>query len=116
MRLAPVFYALGFLLIFSAWAAAKEDPVQWALQPVGGYSQIAAGGNVWLELTATVQPGYHLYSPTTPPGGPIATRIRLVEQPAVAGAKLYRPAPVTKRDPNFGIDTETYADKVVFYI
>jgi thiol:disulfide interchange protein len=116
MRFLRVLHTLGVLLICAVWAAAKEDPVQWTLRPVDGYSQVEAGGKVWLELTATVQAGYHLYSPTTPPGGPIVTKIRLVEHPAVADAKLYRPAPVTKRDPNFEIDTETYASKAVFYI
>ncbi|MBV9406493.1 MAG: protein-disulfide reductase DsbD N-terminal domain-containing protein, partial [Acidobacteriaceae bacterium] len=99
---------LGPVLFWPARLLAKEDPVQWSLAP-------AAGGHS-LELKADIQPGWHLYSPTTPPGGPIITRIRISENPAIAEYQVYRPQPVRKLDPNFQIDTETYAGAVTFLI
>src|SRR5579875_2373043 len=96
--------------------AAREDPVQWTLGPAGGQTQIAPGDKAWLELKATIQPGWHLYSPTAPIGGPIVTQIRLADHPAFAGYSIYRPQPLRKLDPNFQIDTETYTGEALFLI
>lgn len=104
------------VLCLSALFAAREDPVQWTLTPAGGQTQIAPGGKAYFELKATIQPGWHLYSPTTPPGGPIITHIKLDENPAFASYSVYRPQPIRKLDPNFQIDTETYANEAVFLI
>ncbi len=96
--------------------AAKEDPVQWVLTPINGAVQIAPGNKAFFELKATIQSGWHLYSPTTPPGGPIPTKIRLNDNPAIAKYDIYRPQPVRKLDPNFQIDTETYTGAATFLI
>jgi len=104
------------VLCISPLFAAREDPVQWVLGPAGGQSQILPGNKVFFELKATIQPGWHLYSPTTPPGGPIITQIRLDDNPAIASYSVYRPQPVRKLDPNFQIDTETYTNNAVFLI
>ena len=113
---ALVVWTLG-LLAAGCLQAAREDPVQWTLQPVKGFERVKPGAAAWLELTATIQPGWHLYSPTTPPGGPIPTKIEeLTPNAAVTGAKVWRQQPVRRLDPNFNIDTETYADSAIFYI
>jgi thiol:disulfide interchange protein len=104
------------LLFVAALVHAKDDPVSWTLQPVKGYERVRPGSKVWLEFKATVQPGWHLYSPTTPPGGPVATVLALSTNPAVTSTHTYRPQPVRKLDPNFGIDTETYAGEAVVLI
>ena len=93
---------------------AKEDPVQWTLTTVSGPGVVAPGSKVWLQLKATVQAGWHLYSPTTPPGGPIITQIGLASNPNVSASTLYRPQPVRRLDQNFGIDTETYTGETKF--
>jgi thiol:disulfide interchange protein DsbD len=99
-----------------ALLAAKEDPVQWTLKPVKGAENVAPGAKAEFELEATIQPGWHLYSPTTPAGGPIITKITLTDNPAVAGFKIYRPQPVRKLDPNFNLETETYTNQATFLI
>jgi thiol:disulfide interchange protein len=95
---------------------AREDPVQWSLSPVSHSEQVAPGTKAYFELKATVEPGWHLYSPTTPSGGPIVTKIQVTNSPAVASYNVYRPQPVRKLDPNFGIDTETYTGTATFLI
>ncbi len=80
-----------------------------------GSGKIAPGAKAYLELKATIQPGWHLYSPTTPPGGPIITKIELAESPAIASYTVYRPEPVRKLDPNFQIETETYTGSGQFF-
>lgn len=107
------FLTLGLASVLSA---AKEDPVQWTLAPVNQVSRVSQGSQRYLELKASIQPGWHLYSPTTPAGGPIATRIQVAQNPAIADYKVFRPAPVRKLDPNFQIDTETYTGDVTFLV
>jgi len=96
--------------------AAKEDPVQWTLTPAHNAAAVAPGGKAYFELKATIQPGWHLYSPTTPSGGPIITKIGLNENPAIASYNVFRPQPLRKLDPNFQVDTETYAGEAAFWI
>ncbi|MGA7410639.1 MAG: cytochrome c biogenesis protein CcdA, partial [Bryobacteraceae bacterium] len=108
--LAVLFLAAAFSL------SAKDDPVQWTLEPYKDASNVKPGGHSWLQLTAKIQPGWHLYSPTTPPGGPIITSVKLNESPAIASYQVYRPQPVRKLDPNFQLETETYIDQAVFLI
>lgn len=62
-----------------------------------------------------------MYSLTTPPpgptGGPITTTIQAPEDhPVVERIEVYYPAPERKFDPNFNIDTETYARSAKFYL
>ena len=95
-------------------AAAKEDPVQWTL--AAKTASVAPGAKAYFSLNATIQDGWHLYSPTTPPGGPIVTKITFAESPAFAKSNVYRPKPVRKLDPNFQIDTETYTGSASFLV
>lgn len=57
-----------------------------------------------------------MYSMTTPAGGPIITTIAVEDHPAIAGWTIYQPRAVRKFDPNFGIETDTYAGTVRFYV
>jgi len=88
-----------------------EDPVQWTLtlEP----KSAPPGSHVLAKFAAKIEPGWHLYSLTTPKGGPIPTTSSLADGPVVNGFKLYQPQPERKLDPNFQIDTETFANEVV---
>lgn len=108
-----LFFALGLALVLHA---AKEDPVQWTLAPVDAVSRVAPGSQRYLELKASIQHGWHLYSPTTPAGGPIPTRIQVAPNSVIVDSQVYRPQPVRKLDPNFQIETETYTGDVTFLI
>ncbi len=103
-----------FVLGLPSLLHAKEDPVRWTLAPAGGTAVVAPGGVAHFELKATIDPGWHLYSPTTPPGGPIITKIQVTANPLFQDVQIYRPQPVRKLDPNFQIDTETYTGEAVF--
>lgn len=99
---------------FPAVLHAKEDPVHWTISPANGKAVVAPGGVAYLELKASIDPDWHLYSPTTPPGGPIITKIQVSANPFIQDARIYRPQPVRKLDPNFQVDTETYTGEAVF--
>ena len=87
-----LFGSLLFGTLICQPMAAKDDPVQWTLKPQS--PTVAPGATAIFELDATIQPGWHLYSPTTPAGGPIITKIKLNENPGIATYRVYRPAPV----------------------
>jgi len=97
------------LFTLASIAAAAEDPVQWTLT----FDSKAAppGSHVLAKFTGTIQPRWHVYSMTTPPGGPNPTTAGIADNPAVAGFKIYQLKPERKLDPNFGIDTETFSDQ-----
>ena len=100
----------GFFLLASI-AGAAEDPVQWTL--AFDSKTAAPGSHVLAKFTGTIQEHWHVYSMTTPPGGPNPTTASIADNPAVAGVKIYQAQPVRKLDPSFGIDTETFSNQYV---
>jgi thiol:disulfide interchange protein len=101
---------VGFFALASI-AGAAEDPVQWTL--AFDSKAAAPGSHVLAKFTGTIDPHWHVYSMTTPPGGPNPTTASIADNPAVAGFKIYQSKPVRKPDPSFGIDTETFAEQYV---
>ncbi len=94
-------------------AAQQGDPVKWALAKTP--ASAAPGQTFRIELTATIDEGWHFYSISQPPGGPVTTRISLPkDQPFTLAGTIDAPPPHVAMDPNFGMETETYSDTVVF--
>jgi thiol:disulfide interchange protein DsbD len=90
----------------------RPDPVSWTLRLEPATT--APGSPVLLHLEATIEEGWHLYSPTTPPG-PIPTSLALVDSPVLApGWRVLQPPPIRKFDPNFQADSLTFDGEVVF--
>lgn len=112
--LARALVVLPLALFPSALQAQKLDPVQWTLS--SDVAKAPAGSTVPLKLSAKLDSGWHLYSLTTPPGGPIPTTAGLADNASVEKFTLYQPKPERKLDPNFGVDTETFANEVVFWV
>src|SRR5258708_1716308 len=102
--------ALVLLATTAVVPAQKLDPIQWTLS--SEVTRAPAGSSVPLHLKATFQEGWHLYSLTTPQGGPIPTTAALAENPAVSQSKLYQPPPTRQVDKNFNIHTETFEKEV----
>jgi thiol:disulfide interchange protein len=112
MRAARVFLIL--LLAAACGFAEKLDPAKWSLelQPAAA----APGSKIVARFQAKIEPGWHLYSLTTPAGGPIPTTVRLADNPAVASFRVFEPPPKRAFDPIFNLDIETYEDAPVFLI
>ena len=110
----PVVFLAAAIAAVGLVRAAAPDPVQWTLE----FSPAAAkpGGKALGKLTATIGEGYHMYSPTTPPGGPNPTKLSLADNPAVAHVRWFEPKPDRKFDPNFQLETETYEKQVEFLV
>jgi thiol:disulfide interchange protein len=103
------------LLAMVALGQARLNVVEWSgrLEP----ASVRPGERAKLLVTAKIDPGWHVYGLSQPPGGPRPTRIALEEGSvfALAGAPQ-QPKPVTKFDPNFQIDTHTFAGEVTFTV
>ena len=101
--------------ILAVAALFQLRPVTWSA--AGPKTAVAAGATVPIALVATIDDGWHLYSTTQPPGGPVPTRIALVGSRvfAASGAVTF-PKPSVAADPNFGINVETYDRSVTFTI
>ena len=68
-----------------------------------GFTAPAADRSAQFFITATIQRGWHIYSITQPPGGPLATKIKLEPSDSckVMGSFQADPAPSKKAEPAF---------------
>ena len=87
--------------------APNLNPVHWSL---------FVRSPTMLRLHAAIDAGYHLYSLTTPKGGPIRTKIRVVEDGLVTLGEVAQPKPDVKRDATFEVDVETFSGSVDFKV
>ena len=109
-RLRPAF--LAALAAALSLSGQKLDPVQWTLAAPA--NQAPPGSTVPLRLAARADAGWHLYSLSTPKGGPIPTTITVPEN--VAGFQIWQPKPERRFDPNFNLDVETFSGDAVFFL
>ncbi|MBL0156995.1 MAG: protein-disulfide reductase DsbD N-terminal domain-containing protein [Bryobacterales bacterium] len=103
--------ALLFALLLQA------APVQWAVTAPAAGSAAKAGGKLAVTVTATIAPGWHLYSLKKMEGGPIATTIVLPEgQPFRLAGAIDASAPLSKFDDTFQMDVESYEGGAEFVL
>jgi len=116
VKRAPALFALLLAAFWIVPARAQRlDPVKWslALEPPSA----PPGASVLARVTARIDPGWHLYSLSTPKGGPIPTTLKLLDHPAAAAATgVYQPAPKRKFDQNFKLEVESYDNEATFLL
>ncbi len=85
--------------------------------------EVKPGARAKLLINAKIDPGWHLYSLTQPPGGPRPTRITIDEGAHLKiDGKPQQPKPKVAPDPNFSLPgqppfmTETFDDSVTFTV
>jgi thiol:disulfide interchange protein DsbD len=103
-------------VLFAASAglfAQGSNHVNWSLEVTP--ASAPPGAKVLARLRAKIDPGWHLYSLSTPPP-PVATTIQLAPNSAVSIVRVLQPAPILKFDPNFNAKTETYEGEPVFLV
>src|SRR3954468_22086857 len=93
-------------------AAQALDPVKWSLTVD---TPAAAGSQILAHLVATIEPGWHLYSLSTPaPSRP--TRIQLADNTVFEKFTTYYQQPKRAFDKNFNIETQTYEETADFLL
>ena len=102
-----------FLMICSVVvsSAQPQSPVSWTASAAK-----AADGAYKITITATVPGPWHIYSQTTPDGGPVPTSITFNKNPLVTivGETEEKGELKTTHDKNFGVDVKYYGGKVLF--
>lgn len=109
-------YALiaGLLLHFAPAAhALGKGKAEWTAQFMPADARAGEGGQI--VVTAKIDSGWHIYAPTSPKDGPIATTIALSkDSKSLVAGKVVQPTPEKKHDAGFNIDVEVYSDTISF--
>ena len=118
----------GVWILLLAMVSGLTPALAQSLNPVRFSARVEpttvrAGEKARIVLTATIDPGWHLYSLSQPSGGPRPTRITLEEGgPLRLLSPPTQPKPRVAADPNFSMPgeppfmTETFEGKVDFQL
>lgn len=101
---------IGIILFNTIFAQIKE-PVNWS------FTATKLKGNSYeLHLTATIDKGWHIYSQTTPDGGPVATKINFTKNALAIfnGTSKEAGKLEQKYEALFGVDVKQFSNKVDF--
>ena len=106
-------FALVFLLIVITGHAFSQvkSPVKWSFA-----SKKINETTFEVSLTATLDAAWHIYSQTTPEGGPSATAISFTKNPLVTldGEVKEVGKLEQKHEELFGVDVKQFSNKVIF--
>jgi hypothetical protein len=92
-------------------------PVRWTL--VGGSSarEVITGRTLPITVQADIAKGWHIYSLTQKPGGPIPLQLDLIgSADVIIRGLINAPKPERAFDNNFGLETELYSGSPRFAI
>jgi len=108
---------LGLMVGATAGVRAQipKEPVKWSIKPASPDKPIQRGDSFTLQLTATIEPGWHVYSTDQEEGGPTPTRIVLApDQPFEQVGGIASTEPKSTMDPNFNLLTQYYEGDATF--
>jgi len=110
----------NYLLLFTAililpLVTFAQNPVSWSLESDAKGKSLKPNETIKAKLKANIEGDWHLYAVEQPAGGPFPTKITIAENaPFQIDGKIDSPAPITKFDPNFQIDTKFFAKQAEF--
>ena len=105
-------YFAAILLIIAGHAFSQiKDPVKWSFS-----SKKINETTFEVSFIATVDPNWHIYSQTTPDGGPTPTTISFSKNPLLnlEGTAKEVGKLEQKHEPLFGVDVKQFSNKVEF--
>jgi thiol:disulfide interchange protein DsbD len=113
----PLFHSLFALAASMALAGTTHAQVMCSMALAAPANALKAGDRFTAKLTAEIDPGWHIYSLTTPDGGPFRTVIEVPEgQSFKIAGKIAAPSPDVEHSAAFGVDVESYGGSVVFTV
>ena len=103
----------SFLLLVVNMLSAQivKSPVDWTAT-----SKKIADKTYEIRIVANIQNGWHIYSQTTPDGGPIPTSISFTKNPLITtqGATKEIGKMEQRHEKLFGVDVKQFSNKVEF--
>lgn len=104
---------LAFTLLgFYVTSTAAQNPAHFVVSIDPKVIHPGETATVWVDVT--LDDDWHIYSTTTPPGGPFPTEIALEKGQLIQVGSVIQPEPVTEHDPNFDLIVEYYGKSVRF--
>ncbi len=101
------------LLIGLCTGISAQSPAHFTVSATR--DDIRRGEVFGVEIAVTLEDDWHIYAPTTPPGGPIPTEIDVDSSGSfVRVGKILQPPPVAAHDPNFDLRVEYYGKATTF--
>ena len=92
-----------------------QNPVSWSLASDAKGKSLKSNETIKAKLKANIEGDWHLYAVEQPAGGPFPTKITIAENALFEiEGNIESPAPITKFDPNFQIDTKFFAKQAEF--
>jgi hypothetical protein len=103
-----IILALSFVMIAMV-SFSQENPVNWSYE-----AKKKTADTYDLVITATFAHPWHIYSQSTPAGGPIPTKVSFKANPLISkNGAIKEEGKLEKRhDANFGVDVLSYSEKV----
>ena len=100
-----------FLLVSNILLAQIQNPVNWTAT-----AKKIADKTYEIRLTANINNGWHIYSQTTPDGGPVPTSISFTKNPLfqLQGTAKEVGKLEQHNEPLFGVDLKQFSNKVDF--
>jgi DsbC/DsbD-like thiol-disulfide interchange protein len=94
-----------------------KEPIKWSIKATLPDHPLKPGEQFFLELTARIEEGWHLYSLEQGEGGPTPTRILMpTDQPFGQSGAIDSAEPKTAMDPNFNLLTQYYEGQAIFTV
>ena len=91
-----------FTSLFLSTAVFAQNPSKWSLSSAAKDQILKSGDTIKADLKAELEEGWHLYALEQPPGGPVATTIKVTDgKPFEIAGKIESPKPIEKQDTLF---------------
>ena len=106
-----IFISLFFFAITSICTAQVKNPAKWS------FSSKAKGADTYeVHFVVTIEKGWHIYSQSTPDGGPVATSFTFSKNPLIILQDKIKEVGRLEQhhEPLFGVDVKQYSDRVDF--
>ena len=106
-----IFFSIIVVISSITGFAQVEKPVKWNFT-----TKKISNDTYEVHLTATIQTGWHIYSQSTPDGGPTPTTISFSKNPFISPEGTIKELGKLEQhhEKLFGVDVRQFSNKVVF--